>query len=511
MRYYFFLFVFINFFAVHAQDPFSDVNSTYDEQLPVLSPDRTILYFTRSHHPGNVGGERDPGDIWSSFLYDDGTWSSPVNEKELNHTGFNGVIGFTLDARVLYLLNHYGDGNKQPGSPAISRVTRNGKRWSKPENIKNPYFSNRSSQYSGYLSPDGQYLLLTLESYQTVGGEDIYVCFNEGKGKWSEPKNLGKTINTSAQEFTPYLSPDNTTLYFSSNGHGGQGSSDVFMSKRQDDTWKNWTNPVPVPGVNTQGREQGYRNYEGFAIFSSTINSDGFSDLKFYAEDPEAKIKPIVTLVDSVQEIPEEEITGNILYGTIKNSSNREAVLNPQLQVFVDNTPIEITGSLERGYYEIALQTTGEYRFELNAPGYISTTESINIQETTGAVEKNFLLQPIEVGTTVQLPNVLFQRGSPNILPESYPELDRVVDFMRSNPAVYIRLEGHTDNTGVAKHNIRLSKARVESVKEYLVEKGIRAKRITGKGYGGSKPIADNSNEETRRLNRRVEFTITKN
>jgi outer membrane protein OmpA-like peptidoglycan-associated protein len=82
---------------------------------------------------------------------------------------------------------------------------------------------------------------------------------------------------------------------------------------------------------------------------------------------------------------------------------------------------------------------------------------------------------------------------------------------MRSNPSVHIRLEGHTDNSGVPKHNLRLSKARVESVKEYLVDKGISAKRITGKGYGGTQPIADNTNEETRRLNRRVEFTITKN
>jgi outer membrane protein OmpA-like peptidoglycan-associated protein len=108
------------------------------------------------------------------------------------------------------------------------------------------------------------------------------------------------------------------------------------------------------------------------------------------------------------------------------------------------------------------------------------------------------------------LPNVLFKRSSPDILSESYPELDRVVDFMRTNPSVQIRLEGHTDNTGVPKHNLRLSKARVESVEAYLVSKGVNQRRITGKGYGGTKPIADNANEETRRLNRRVEFTIVK-
>ena len=93
---------------------------------------------------------------------------------------------------------------------------------------------------------------------------------------------------------------------------------------------------------------------------------------------------------------------------------------------------------------------------------------------------------------------------------ESYGELDRVVDFMRTNPGVKIRLEGHTDSRGVPKHNLRLSKARVESVEEYLVSKGISQRRISGKGYGGTRPIADNTDEQTRRLNRRVEFTIVK-
>ena len=125
-------------------------------------------------------------------------------------------------------------------------------------------------------------------------------------------------------------------------------------------------------------------------------------------------------------------------------------------------------------------------------------------------LEMNFKLQPIEVGTTVNLRDILFEQGKTNLLAQSYPELDLVVSFLKSNPKVKIELAGHTDNRGIPSQNVKLSQARVDKVKSYLVSKGIEGKRISGKEYGGSKPIASNETEETRQLNRRVEFTIKK-
>jgi outer membrane protein OmpA-like peptidoglycan-associated protein len=126
-------------------------------------------------------------------------------------------------------------------------------------------------------------------------------------------------------------------------------------------------------------------------------------------------------------------------------------------------------------------------------------------------LEMNFNLQPVDVGTTVNLKGVLFEQSKTTLLPQSFDELDVVVSFMKSNPRVKIELAGHTDNQGMFSKNIKLSQERVDTVKEYLVSKGIDDKRITGKGYGGTKPIASNDKEETRKLNRRVEFTIIKN
>ena len=95
-------------------------------------------------------------------------------------------------------------------------------------------------------------------------------------------------------------------------------------------------------------------------------------------------------------------------------------------------------------------------------------------------------------------------------MPQSYPELDLVVAFLKSNPGVKIELAGHTDNRGIPGQNVKLSQARVDRVKSYLVSKGVESRRISGKGYGGTKPVASNDTEESRQLNRRVEFTIKK-
>ncbi|HTJ48955.1 MAG TPA: OmpA family protein, partial [Cyclobacteriaceae bacterium] len=161
--------------------------------------------------------------------------------------------------------------------------------------------------------------------------------------------------------------------------------------------------------------------------------------------------------------------------------------------------------------FSLQIPATDIYMVKIEANGYISALEMLDIKEyEMKDLEMNFKLQPVEVGTTVNLKNVLFERGSSVLLPESYPELDLVVSFLTTNPSVKIELHGHTDSRGVHADNVKLSQDRVNQVKVYLVSKGVDSKRITGKGFGGIKPIASNDTEETRKLNRRVEFVIKK-
>ena len=219
-----------------SESSFVYLNSSYDELNPVLSPDGKTLYITIANRPENVGGRKDPGDIWISTRNDAGEWSTPVHGgASLNNRAFNGVAGFSQSGNDLYLLSHY-DGVETPKTQGISVAHAAGNGWSKPENIVIPYFQNKSGNLSGYISPDQNVFVFSAETYGTKGVEDLYVTTRGTDGKWKEARNLGATINTQFQELSPSLSADGKTLYFSTNGRKGSGSFDVYSSTRLDES-----------------------------------------------------------------------------------------------------------------------------------------------------------------------------------------------------------------------------------------------------------------------------------
>ena len=494
------------------------LNSPYDEQSPVLSPDGTTLYFTIGHHPQNVGGRVDPGDIWYSRLADN-QWTSPVHAGFLlNDRSYNCVAGLSADGSKMFIMNHFDPTGRVAKTQGLSVSSNTGQGWSKPQNITIPYFHNKSAT-SGYVSPDMSVFVFSAESYGTRGAEDIYVCLKNGN-EWSAPKNLGSVINTKFQEMSPSLSPDGKTLYFSSNGHQGKGSFDVFASTRLDDTWASWSEPVSANDqLNSDGRELFFRLVPqvGMAIYTSTTNSDGYGDLKIHIPDElmrdqmtpvETELIPTVTQVDTLQPVASR---ANVLtiQGQIRGAKLGEPV-NARLIFSGADEPVTVFAKATG--YTVEVPPHHVYTVRIEASGYVSTMEKINVSdiEEGQALKVDFTLQPVEMGTVVNLKNVLFVRASTDMLPESYPELDLVVSFLTENPAVSIELAGHTDNRGVHRDNVRLSQERVDKVREYLISKGIDGDRISGKGYGGAKPVASNETEETRRLNRRVEFVIKK-
>lgn len=522
MRFFILSFCLTLSILVFAQNSLQTLNSAYDEQNAALSPDGRTLYLTIANHPGNVGGKRDPGDIWiSSWMGDH--WSAPVHGgREVNDRGYNGVAGFTPDGSQLYLLSHYGTRDDIAKTQGISVSKNNGSGWSRPENIKIPYFQNKSSIVGGYLSLNGNYFVYSAETYGSYGVEDIYVSIKDSRGEWSAPKNLGSAINTQFQELCPSISNDGTTLYFSTNGRGGYGSFDIFKATRLDDSWTSWSEPVNLGAeVNSPGRELFYRLYEdtGMASFTSTTNSDGYGDIRMVAprdfapaEEPvamqtEQVVEQVVEEEPVAVEIQEQEAPEGVrVFGTITNARTGEVI--PATITFTDPAGEHAVTAGDSGY-EYYVAGPANYQVVIESSGYVSAMEKLDISDySMRTLEMNFKMQPLERGTKVNLRNVLFVQSKTDLLPESFPELDVVVEFLEKNPTVFIELAGHTDNRGVARDNVELSQARVDKVKAYLVSKGISEKRITGKGYGGSQPIADNTKEDTRKLNRRVEFII---
>lgn len=533
------------FKIVEAQDDQQNlgnsINSKYNEIDPVISPDGKKMYFTRVKHPDNIGGRKDPGDIWVADLgSQEGSalnLGSPLNTDEMN-----AVIGFSNDGNIMYLQT-YGK-RKDDGGVSFSRSTASG--WSKPQQMPVEFFHNKSDLQSMCISSDGKIIIMSIESFSTYGAEDLYVSFLQSNGSWSEPKNLGATVNTSFQETTPRLADDQVTLFFSSNGHGGFGGRDIFMVERLDNSWRNWTEPKNLGRkVNTKGVELSYfiPPNGDFAYMVSTQNSDGYGDLKKVpirpADRPNGSIEslsidqtaspepdtvliisqqPLVSVDDGNETLnmindivrnPAITIEGSVKNATTKNPVYaRIEILSTENEQLVNS----VVTNVSSGSFSLNIPSDSLFNLVVKADGYMGYEREVSVNPgNRNGLNLDFELIPLEVGVTVQLPNVLFERSTTNLMDASYQELDRVVDLLKEHPAMEIQVSGHTDNQGSAKLNLELSEDRVDTVILYLVGKGIARNRLSGKGYGGTKPIASNRGEETRKLNRRVEFTIIKN
>ncbi len=497
-------------------------NSYADEQNPVLSPDGNTVYFIRAHHTQNVGKKMDQGDIWfSQFDSTLNSWSRPKNIGYLlNNQYHNGVLGFGFKGDM-YLYNIYELDGKAPKSRGISVVDpiEPPKYWTVPITSVVRYFYNLSDNHSMSISADGKVMLLSLESFKSRGAEDLYVSFWIPELKaWSEPKNLGDKINTMYQEVSPYLAADNKTLYFSSNGHKGLGSKDIFSSMRLDNSWKNWSTPVNMGDeINTEGEEMyfQYMPEKALAIYTSTKNSDGYGDIHFkdmpIPEMAEAIGYEIEVPKDTTSHIAEVEPEKSIFFIQIVGSITDSKTQSPiAATIRISGGDFKTNQTLATAF-AFELPTANEYTLVVEADGYISHSEKLDIRTNELEIlEHNVVLQPIELGTTVKLDLVLFNRGTTDFIEESFEQLDLMVQMMKDNATMEIELGGHTDNVGNTRLNRKLSQERVDAVVKYFIDNGVDKKRLTGKGYGGSKPIASNKSEETRRLNRRVEFTVIK-
>ena len=502
----------------------NSVNSIYDEQNLVVDPSGNRIYFTRSGHPQNVGGIRDKGDIWYVEKTDSAGWSEPKHAGSLiNHQGLDGVAGISRGGKTIYLLNH-GKGASLQARKGISKSSWEQGGWSEPVEVPIRYFSNRSAHIDAFISPDEKVMILSIQSYQTYGNEDLYVSFNQGNGQWSQPLNLGAQLNTPGEEWSPYLSPDTKTIYFSSNGHEGFGSRDIFMAKRLDETWTQWSKPENLgAAVNTKGAELGYFIPSGkdFAFLSSTQNSEGFGDIFSVplnelipavapVRDTVVEIEVPETVVETVE--PEREVLPSLiaLHAKVVDVNTNEPI--PAKLVFDHGAKQKIIRTSDsQDHLKVSFANGEEVDMRIEAAGYLKYQEKFVVSDSIN-VERVFKLVPEKVGTKVAIGNVLFKRGLPLFADSlsAQKELDKLVALMSTNPVMEIRLEGHTDGRGVAELNQKLSEARVAYIKQYLTSQGIVGERIETIGYGGSRPIASNNLESSRMLNRRVEFVVTK-
>lgn len=251
------------------------VNSGRPETMHYVSADGNEIYFSRSFHNENVGGAMSGQDIWSAKKKADGTWDKAHNKKDLkniNNKENNTVVGFSTDGKRMYTTNAYQGSSGISKGIAVSK--RSGDTWGTPTAIEIPKIRMQGDFIGFAISPDEQAIIITVNRAGSLGEEDLYVSTKNVDGTWSEPQHMGDKINSRGFETSPWIAPDGKTIYFASNGHGGQGNTDIFMARRGN-SWTEWSEPVNLgPKINSSGDDAYFfMGNDGMMYFSS--NRDG--------------------------------------------------------------------------------------------------------------------------------------------------------------------------------------------------------------------------------------------
>ncbi|WP_291721855.1 OmpA family protein, partial [Bernardetia sp.] len=372
---------------------------------------------------------------------------------------------------------------------------------------------------------------------------DIFVSEkNPETGEWQEPINLGEIINTPFAETQPFLHPDMKTLYFVSDGHYGLGSGDIFMSKRLNPTsWTEWSEPVNLgKSINTPFLDGFYMGTDGkfaFIVLKNTDtpnenqNNSYKTNYDIYRFEVPERFRPEPVLPPSIITGKLVDINGKGIqtHVFIEDLSTGKTIGKTQSKKD-GSFSVQIAGNfLSNNSSANASSKIGMYAKE---KGYFSTSQNIstksnqqhnsnNTNSKTGVVGKaNFIQtnQNLEIykiselisnQKTVRLNNLFFDFDSYALQETSLPEIKRLFEILKENTSLKVSIEGHTDNTGKADYNKQLSENRAKSVAEQLISLGVDKARVSYEGFGSEKPIADNFNEEGRAKNRRVEFRLS--
>lgn len=489
------------FFTTSKENLGTTVNSQFPEAKPIISADGKTLYFARQNSDGNVGGQSDDQDIYVSYL-ENGTWSEAENiGGPLNDKFANGVCSVSPDGNTLLLMNAYSEEGAVDRGVSISRKTPYG--WEAPAPVFIHDFAAKGKYLDFYMSASEEAIIIAYQAKESgYGDQDLYVSLKQSGEAYSKPRNLGKVINTDKAEFSPFLAPDNKTLYFASNGHGGMGGSDVFYTKRLDESWTNWSTPVNLgSNINTADWDGYYSiSADGSKAFftSSDEASIGARDIYSISLENELKPEPVMMVRGRViNGETNEPIVADIIFETYFDGK-KEAMASP------NGKTMEYKAILSRG---------NKYRVLAYAEGYVPADVELDVPSFDSYTEmtKDIVLDPIALGDLITFNNILFNQSTPDLLPGAEGDLAKLEMLLRENPNMVVELAGHTDSWGDASKNFQLSLARVQVIKSTLAMRGIDAARLQVKGYGGSKPVASNATEETRQMNRRVEVKILKN
>jgi len=465
-----------------------NINSENDEYFPMLTIDRSAIIFTRQAK----------GDLEHIYFskHHKNTWApAALLPREINAANYSeGAHCISADGKYLFFTGcNYPQGK---GSCDIYVSRREGEHWSSPFNLGAP-INTTGWEAQPAISPDGNTLYFVSNRKGGYGGSDIWYSTVQQDGSWSAPKNMGTKVNTSYNESTPFIHADNETLYFASDGWPGFGNKDIFVSKI--DSSGNRLAPVNLGyPINDFAEQRAFSvSSDGKTAYFSAKRQDSYGGLDIYT----------VPLTAAVGPHPVGFIRARIF-----NSQTGQPLAAEVAVIKLSNQQIiyHANADYDDGTFLAPLPLGNDYALQVNHPAYLFYTHYFNMSKTTDryTYQLEIPLSPILIGNSSILNNLFFPINGFELLPESKADLIALENFMKNNPSVKIEIAGHTDNTGNKQDNQILSEKRAYAVYDFLIKSGIAPQRLTYKGYGQSKPIADNNTPEGKQKNRRTDFRI---
>jgi outer membrane protein OmpA-like peptidoglycan-associated protein len=425
----------------------------FNESNAYVTTDGNRMFFNSSDNINNPSGLSDMNDVWIRNKIN-GVWGSPINLTEINTIEDELILGLGESDLIILrsgFINYYDINNQY--------------KLLKTEKING--FTSNYNLLSGSINNSQDKLFLSFEGFGTYGVEDIYVS-KKNNNEWGRLSNIGSSVNSDYQDISPFLYKKDTLVFISNREEVGY---ELYFTVLKD---KMWSEPIKMTLLNTSKSESSLTfdyNSSNF-ILSATTDSKTNSDLFFYADT-----KTLINVTFNLN----SEISKGYLYhnsDTIPFSSN---------------------------VFSFPIDSDNTYNFKFVVDNYF-------IKDTTFVIDKSveisINLDEIKSGSRVVLKNLIFKQSSTDLEDESLLYLRDLLHLFRIDPDIQITIEGHTDNRGDFRSNIKLSRERSEVIKNFLVINGIKKSQIKVKGLGPTKPRVSNDSEESRKLNRRVEIFI---
>lgn len=459
------------------------INTIYPDYAPVISADEQTLFFT-SRRPNSTGGLVDARDGWNmEDIYickkdSNNKWTKPKQlPGYINSNGHDANIGLSPDGQSLFI---YRDNELEAGlSGNIYESVWKFNRWSTPLLLPEPV-NTRHWETGVSTTPDEQTLYFSSNRPGGYGGLDIYKVKMLPNGSWALPENLGPSVNTPYNEESPFIHPDARTLYFSSEGHSSMGGFDIFYSTLEDSSWSEPIN-MGYPLNTAQNELYFVLSADARRGYFSGARNETFGDKDLY-----------------IVNLPEKPVQIILLKGRVVDKKT-EKPLATLIKVY-DNSSKKLIYVLNsngvNGRFSSILPPHKNYnvQVEVEEPGYAHYSVNIHIPDQKEFIEIDTVIRLMRddtLHTITLLPNIFFKLNLAELDSTSELELDALAKRMFDNPKMNLEIAVHTFSQKGTSENLNLSQRRANAIKEALISRGVAGGRLFPVGYGDQYPMED--------------------